>query len=556
MIRRLIFLLLIVSGLPLMAQTGQSHQAQVSKYLELFNSAFNELDAYYVDTLDARKTIEHALEAMLGSLDPYTEYYAEENTNDFKQLTTGKYAGIGALVQYRPTLKRCIIAEPYAHTPAAESGLHAGDVLLAIDGRDYGDCTSQQSAAYSDSVSASLRGEPGTSFSLSVRRHGHAKPLTFRITRRTISLPTIEYDTVLCDSIGYVALSTYNESTSQDLRQAIVRLKKQGATRLLLDLRDNPGGLLSQAVKVVSLFVPRGKEVVRLKGRARKENVAYYTEDTPLDTTIPLVVLVNEQTASAAEITSGALQDYDRAVVVGRNTYGKGLVQEPRWLPYHAMMKVTSSKYYIPSGRCVQAYRYQNGLPVHLSDSAAAEFHTAAGRPVRDSGGIRPDIAIKADTLPTLVAHLQASDALIDYCNEFQQRHKTIAPAHTFRLSADDYAQFRQFLKDHGFTYNTQSHAALQNLRRIVEWEGYHDVAADGIDRLDSILSQNEDYDFVRLEKSVRRLVEESLVRRYYYQRGAAAYQVLKDNDVAEALKVLADDKQYRAILQPAPANR
>lgn len=537
------------------AQSQADHNFEISKNLDIFNSAYRELELYYVDSLNAKKNIETALVYMLNQFDPYTEYYADDNLSELKQITTGKYGGIGALIQYRPSLKRCVVAEPYAHTPAAEAGLHAGDVLLSIDGRDYGDCDGTNTAAYSNEVSGSLRGDLGTTFELRVRRHGFAEPLAFRITRRTISLPSVQLDTVLQDSVGYICLSSYNENTAHELKLALARVKQLGAKRLILDLRGNPGGLLDQAVKVVGMFVPRGKEVVRLKGKIKRENTVYHTEDAPLDTQIPLVVLVDFNTASSAEITSGALQDYDRAVIVGRNTYGKGLVQEARQLPYGAILKLTTSKYYIPSGRCIQAYRYQNGMPVHLSDSVSAEFHTAAGRSVRDGGGIRPDVEVKLDSLPLLISYLEVSDALMDFCSDYQLHHPTIASPDTFSLSAEEYCEFRQFLKDHGFTYDSQSRTALQTLRRIADMEGYTEVASEAFAALEDKLSKNEDFDFTRWESDIRQVVEGALLSRYYYQRGTQVYALRADKDLSEALRLICDDARYRSILA-APAGK
>ena len=327
------------------------HNFETAKQLDIFNSIYKLLDLYYVDTLDAKKNIENAVLYMLDQLDPYTVYYPENETGELRQLTTGKYAGIGAIISYRKDLSRCIINQPYEGMPAAEAGLRRGDVILSIDGKDTGTCTADDPGDFSTSVSEALRGQPGTQFEVRVQRPGRERPMTFKLTRRAITLPSVVLSKVLSDSIGYVRLDSYTENTARDVRRAIVELKQQGATRLVLDLRGNPGGLMDQAVDVVNLFIPRGKEVLSTRGKVAERNATYKTQSEPLDVEIPLVVLVDFGTASSAEITAGALQDYDRAVIVGRRTYGKGLVQETRQLPYDNILKLTTSKDYIPSGR-------------------------------------------------------------------------------------------------------------------------------------------------------------------------------------------------------------
>ena len=396
------------SILPLQAQTATTpvnHNFEVAKNLDIFNTLYRDLDLYYVDTLDARRNIDNAANYMLMMLDPYTEYYAEENADELKQLTTGKYAGVGMITVYRPDYKRCIVSKPFAGQPAAEAGVMAGDIIMGIDGKSIDVCTAttiEEQNAYATQTSSQLRGEPGTTFTLKVRRPTTGRTLTFRITRRNIVVPSVSLSTLVTDSIGYIALSQFIEGTANEVRRALVDLKQQGARCLILDLRDNPGGVMEEAIKTVNLFIPRGREVVTTRGKVRELNHTYRTTLDAQDTDLPIIVLVNEGSASAAEITSGALQDYDRALIVGRRTYGKGLVQQSRELPYKARFKLTTGKYYIPSGRCVQAYKFKDGRPVHLPDSLSHEFRTANGRIVRDGGGITPDVEVKADSLPKI----------------------------------------------------------------------------------------------------------------------------------------------------------
>lgn len=530
------------------------HNFETAKQLDIFNSIYKLLDLYYVDTLDAKKNIENAVLYMLDQLDPYTVYYPENETGELRQLTTGKYAGIGAIISYRKDLSRCIINQPYEGMPAAEAGLRRGDVILSIDGKDTGTCTADDPSDFSTSVSEALRGQPGTQFEVRVQRPGRERPMTFKLTRRAITLPSVVLSKVLSDSIGYVRLDSYTENTARDVRRAIVELKQQGATRLVLDLRGNPGGLMDQAVDVVNLFIPRGKEVLSTRGKVAERNATYKTQSEPLDVEIPLVVLVDFGTASSAEITAGALQDYDRAVIVGRRTYGKGLVQETRQLPYDNILKLTTSKYYIPSGRCVQAYTFKDGVPQHLPDSLSKAFRTAAGRVVRDGGGITPDVEVELDSLPTLITYLALSDQLFDYTVQYRNTHERIAAPDSFHITDADYAEFRQYLKEHKFTYDRQSRSVLDLLRRVADREGYAEEAKAEFDALEAKLTHNEDFDFQRWEKEVRQLVERTIVADYYYQAGQAAYDLRDDKDLEEALALARDDVRRRALLAPPVA--
>ena len=551
-----ILTLLCAAALCIPAAAQQSrHNFETAKQLDIFNSIYKLLDLFYVDTLDAKKNVENAVLYMLDQIDPYTVYYPEDDTGELKQLTTGKYAGIGAVISYRKDLARCIINEPYAGMPAAEAGLRRGDVILSIDGKDTGTCTADDPSDFSSSVSEALRGQPGTQFEVRVRRPGREKPMTFKLTRRTVELPSVVLSKVLSDSVGYVQLNGYTENTARDVRRAVVELKQQGARRLVLDLRGNPGGLMDQAVDVVNLFLPRGKEVLSTRGKIAERNTTFKTKSEPLDTEIPLVVLVDFGTASAAEITAGALQDYDRAVIVGRRTYGKGLVQETRQLPYGGILKLTTSKYYIPSGRCVQAYTFKDGVPQHLPDSLSKAFKTAAGRTVRDGGGITPDVEVTLDSLPTLITYLALSDQLLDYSVDYRNAHDTIAPPAAFRLTDAEYAAFRQYLKDHKFTYDRQSRSVLDLLRHVAAGEGYAEEAKAEFDALEAKLIHNEDFDFTRWEKEIRQLVERSIVLNYYYQAGQAEYDLREDKDLEEALRIVCDDARRRALLAPPAAD-
>ena len=546
-------LLAMLLSLSAMAQSSVSNY-ETAKHLDIFNRLYKELDLNYVDSLVAKDIIEDAIYYMLEQLDPYTTYYPEEEQDDLRQLTTGKYAGVGSLISYHKDHDRCIISEPYANMPAAQAGLRFGDVILAIDGIEMPKCGKRNIRAYSDSVSSAMRGEPGTQLRIRVERYGEPKPLDFTITRRSIQLPTVDFCRMINDSIGIIGLNAFHENTAQEMRQAILDLKSQGMRRLLLDLRGNGGGLLGEAVKLVGLFVPTGSEVVSTRGKMAFKNQTFYTEAAPLDLSMPLVILTDFSTASAAEITAGALQDYDRAVIVGQRTYGKGLVQQPCELGGigGGVLKVTTSKYYIPSGRCVQAYEFEDGTPRHLPDSLSKIFHTKAGREVHDCGGIAPDIVVKEDSLPNLITYLMLSNLVTDYVARYRTTHPTIDAPEQFHLTDAEYADFIAFLKENKFTYDRQSSKTLKVLRSIAELEGYAEQAKEQLDALESIFTRNEDYDYRKWEKQIRAIIEPAILTDYYYQRGAKEYDLRTNPIVARGLEILSSDATYHRVLSPA----
>jgi len=533
-----------------------NHNFEVTKNLDIFNSVYRDLDLYYVDTLDAKKNIDNALGYMLEMLDPYTEYYPEDDTESLKQMTTGKYAGIGAIISYREKADRCIIKKPYANMPAAQAGLLPGDIILAIDGKNIEPCgkkSAEERAEYSNAISARLRGEPGTTFQLKVRRPGTNKTFVFKITRSQVVMPSVTLSTLAADSTGYIRLSQFIEGTSNEVRRALVELKQKGARSLILDLRDNPGGVLEEAVKTVNLFIPRGREIVSTRGKVKEMNHTYKTTLDAQDPDIPIIVLTNEHSASAAEITSGALQDYDRALIMGRRTYGKGLVQQSRELPYKSVLKLTTGKYYIPSGRCVQAYSFKDGMPVHLPDSLCREFRTAAGRIVRDGGGITPDVELKSDSLPNLLAYLENSDQLFDYSVIYRNSHPAIAPAGEFHLTDEEYADFCLYMKKNNFSYDRQSLRVLKSLRQVAHFEGYGTDASAELDALEKKLRHNEDYDFKRWEKEIRLVVEAAIIENYYYDAGREEYNLKNDPDVRQAVEMMHRPKLMHKILTGEP---
>lgn len=525
---------------------------QIAKNLDIFNSIVKELDMFYVDTLDPNKTIRAGIDNMLYSLDPYTVYYPEDDSDELEMMVKGSYGGIGSLIRYNPKLKYTVIAEPYEGMPAAESGLKAGDLLLEIDGKDL--------KGNSD-VSTLLRGQVGTSFKLKVQRPGVKDPMEFDIVRRSIQMPAIPYYGKIDGQVGYINLSSFSGSTpSKDFKKALLDLKKQGITSLVIDLRNNGGGLLDQAVEIVNLFVPRGKTIVTTKGKIKQASNTYKTLREPLDTDIPIAVLVNSGTASSSEILSGALQDLDRAVIVGNRTYGKGLVQVPRSLPYGGNLKITTSKYYIPSGRCVQAidyaHRNEDGSVARIPDSLTTVFHTAAGREVRDGGGVTPDIEVKQDRLSNILFYLVRDNLIFDYATDFCLKHPTIASAAEFELSDADYEEFKNKVKAADFKYDQQSEKILKTLKEAAEFEGYMNEASDEFKALEDKLKHNLDRDLDYFSKDIKSMISEEIIKRYYYQKGAIIQQLKGDKGLDEAVKVLTDPERYQRILSVAVSEK
>lgn len=526
---------------------GDGRNFQLAKNIDAFTSIVKELEMFYVDTIDPNKTIRQGIDAMLGSLDPYTVYYPEEDQSELEQIIKGSYGGIGSLITYDAKRQRSVIAEPYEGMPAQQVGLKAGDILLEIDGRDLKGKNNSQ-------VSEMLRGQVNTMFKLTVERPGTEKPLTFDIIRKSIELPTVPYYGVIENNIGYINLNSFSGKPARTFKQAFLDLREnKGITSLVIDLRNNGGGLLEEAVEIANCFVPRGKVIVTTQGKLKQAGNTYKTQREPIDTEIPIAVLVNNGTASSSEILAGALQDLDRAVIIGARTFGKGLVQIPRSLPYGGMLKITTSKYYIPSGRCVQAINYNNrnedGSAGRIPDSLTTVFHTAAGREVRDGGGISPDRIVKQERLPNILYYLINDNLIFNYATRFCLKHPTIAPAEAFTLTDADFNDFKEMVKKADFSYDLQSEKALKSLKEAAGFEGYLEGAAEEFSALEKKLTHNLDRDLDYFAKDIRNMIAYEIVKRYYYQRGSIIEQLKDDDDLREALKVLNHPEEYRRVL-------
>mgnify|MGYP002797047005 FL=1 len=536
-------------------KSGDDRNFQIAKNLDTFNSIVKELDMFYVDTLDPNKTVREGIDYMLSSLDPYTEYYPEDDQAELQQMLNASFGGIGSLITYNQKLKRSMIAEPFEGTPAAKVGLKAGDILMEIDGKDLAGKNNQE-------VSQMLRGAVGTSFKLKVERpdeKGGTRPLEFDIVRQTIQTPMIPYDTIFNKNVGYINLSTFSGTPSKDFKKTFLKLKKEGITSLVIDLRGNGGGRLEEAVEIANFFLPRGKVIVTTKGKTKQASNTYKTLREPLDLDIPITVLVNGATASASEILSGAFQDFDRAVIVGSRTFGKGLVQTTRPLPYGGVMKLTTSKYYIPSGRCVQAidykHRNEDGSVGTIPDSLTTVFHTAAGREVRDGGGVLPDIEVKQEKLPNILFYLVRDNLIFDYATQYCLKHPSIPSPQEFKVTDADYNDFKAMVKKADFKYDQQSEKIMKTLKEAAKFEGYLDEASEEIKALEKKLTHNLDRDLDYFSKDIRSMIADEIIKRYYYTRGGIIQQLKDDDGLQAALKILADPVKYKETLS-APVKK
>lgn len=524
----------------------------LGKNIQILFNMFRDVSLFYVDSVDADRLLENAAAGMVSELDPYTELIPEKEMADFEIQATGKYAGIGAII--RKSGDYVMIAQPYKNFPADKAGLVVGDVIVAINGESIKGYDATK-------VSNMLKGTPGTSVKLTVEKLLTGEQEEVEIKRERIVISGVPYYGVIDGNVGYILHNDFSEDCSQDVLAAFEALKKQGITSLIIDLRGNGGGILQEAVKILSMFVPKGTTVVSMKGRSEDSNETFVTTTDPVDTEIPIAVLVNSMTASAAEIVSGSLQDLDRAVLVGQRTFGKGLVQVTRPLGYNAYLKVTTAKYYIPSGRCIQsvdyAHRNEDGSVGMVPDSLIKEYKTVAGRKVYDGGGIMPDVRLDPNYTSIFTMSLYAKGYIEDFANDYYKRHREGIDVDTFTLSDEEYGRFEAFMADKEVEYDSETQEALKELRRKAEREKYADRISEELDRIAEKLKEDKEADLESFKDDVRKLLEKEIILRYHYNGGVARHVSLNDPEVHRAVEVLKNGEEYRRILtsQDTPRN-
>ncbi len=523
---------------------GQSNGFEVIKSMELLDQIYQYLDMYYVDVPQTGKLAKTGIDAMLKELDPYTVYYHESNIEDYRLMTTGQYGGIGALI--RKIGDTTCIAEPYEGNPAQKSGLEAGDKIISIDGKTM-------IGLPSDDVSSALKGPKGTSIEIEVERYNEGKK-KIKVTRDEIKLPDVPYSGMLNESIGYIKLNSFTQTASSDVKTSFLELKGKGMKELVLDLRGNGGGLLIEAVKIVNFFVDKNQVVVSTKGRVEEENRVYKTLESPLDLTIPLIVLIDEGSASASEIVAGSIQDLDRGVVVGNRSFGKGLVQRTYDLKYGSKVKLTIAKYYTPSGRCVQRLEYydkEDGEKAkEIPDSLVKIFKTKNGRDVIDGRGIDPDVKIEENDLSRLTATLYANDVLFNFATQYKATHPTIAPPELFLLTEEEYAAFKSFVLAQTFTYSTASEEMLKKMKETAEKEGYYSETKTEYDALLAKVVPSKERDLEKFKEEIKELLENEIVSRYYFQKGRAIDSFKHDPVIKKSLELLKELSSYNTILK------
>jgi carboxyl-terminal processing protease len=525
------------------AQLSEKERFEISKNLDIYNALFKELNLFYVDSIDVGKTTTDNIDFMLKHLDPYTEYIPEEELSDFLVTTTGEYGGIGSgILSYQG---KVIITDPYEGMPAARAGLQAGDVLLEINGETMEGKNASHAREH-------LKGQPNTTVKIKFQRPGEKKTREISFDRKRIEIDPVAYYGMLQGNIGYIYLSGFTTHSAQSIKAAFEDLKTKGAVALIIDVRDNGGGVLEDALEILNYFIPKGKVLLTMKGKVRQLDRTYRSTQQAIDSVIPLAVLVNRQSASASEILAGTLQDLDRAVIIGSRTYGKGLVQSPRQLPYNGQLKMTTAKYYIPSGRSIQAidysHRNDDGSVFYIPDSLTSVFYTSKGRPVRDGGGILPDRIIDEKKTPAMVYYLEIENLFFDFVVQWRINHPTIASPEKFTMTDEIYDEFKAFLKSKNFNYDRQSERAIEALKDIMEFEGYLDTASEEIKALENKLKPNLDRDLDLYKNQLSDLVARQILRQYYFAKAEIMYTLRNDESLQKAMEILSDKTAYSKI--------
>ncbi len=534
--------LIVFAALGFYSFTQDEKNFEMAKSLEIYHTLFRELNMFYVDEVNPNKLVKTSIDQMLESLDPYTTYISEDQMEDFRFMTTGEYAGIGALISKQND--KIVIAEPYEGFPAQKFGLKAGDVLLEVEGKSTSDMNTED-------VSNLLKGPANKPVKIKYERYGEKKPVTIDVVREKISIDAVPYYGMLDNNTAYIRLSSFTANCSKEVKKAFLELKKNNPVSLVLDLRGNPGGLLNEAVEIMNLFVPKGSEIVSTRGKVTQWDKVYKATSNPIDTTIKIAVLTNSGSASASEIVAGAMQDLDRGIVVGTRTFGKGLVQTTRDLSYNTKLKVTTAKYYIPSGRCIQAldytHRNEDGSVGNVPDSLISEFTTKKGRKVYDGGGVAPDVKFESETLSSLSVALITKFLIFDFATKFSSENATIASPEEFEVTDAIYNQFITFVKGKNFVYKSASQEELDDLIAHAKKEKYYGIAQSEFEALKARLAPDFDKDAVEFRDEIRDMIQDEIVSRYYYQKGAIRAAINDDKGIKKAIEELNSETAYAA---------
>jgi carboxyl-terminal processing protease len=539
-------LIIVIAGLGFYSFNRDEKNFEIAKNLEIYYSLFRELNMFYVDDVNPNKLVKTSIEEMLNSLDPYTNYISEDQIEDFRFMTTGEYAGIGAVISKQKD--KIVIAEPYEGFPAQKFGLKAGDIILEVEGKTTEDMTTED-------VSNLLKGPANKPVKIKIERPGKKKPFEIDVVREKISINAVPYYGMTDNNTAYIRLSNFTAKCSGELKEAFLELKKNEPEALILDMRSNPGGLLQEAVKIMNMFVPKGEEIVSTKGRVKQWDKTYSATSEPLDTSIRIAVLTNQRSASASEIVAGAMQDLDRGIVIGSRTFGKGLVQTTRELSYNTKLKVTTAKYYIPSGRCLQAldysHRNEDGSVGNVPDSLISEFATQKGRIVYDGGGITPDLTIEPDQLSNLSATLITKFLIFDFATLFSNENESIASPEKFEITDDIYNQFSAFVKGKNFEYKSESEQILKKLIEKAKEEKYFELASGEFEEIKTRLEPQLGKDMETFSNEIKNLLEDEIVSRYYYQKGAIRSSIDEDKVIGKAVEVLTSPVTYNEYFKP-----
>ncbi len=529
-------------------KSNEDRYAELAKNIEIFTSLYRELNSYYVDDLDPNIVMKSAIDGMLEDLDPYTNYIPASDIDEYEFQTTGKYGGIGATIGEKDG--NVFIRQPYENAPAQKAGLMSGDTIIEVDGKSA-------VGKKSEDIRQFLLGQPNTPVTIKIKRAISNDILTFKFNREEVNIGNVPYYGMLKDNVGYIRLDQFTEDATKNVANALKDLKANNTLKgIVLDLRNNPGGLLQEAIGICNIFIDKGMEVVETRGKVQDVNKKYLTMSKAIDTETPLVVLINEGSASASEIVSGVIQDYDRGLVIGQRTFGKGLVQIPRPLPYKARLKVTAYKYYIPSGRCIQAIDYshrdEEGVAPIIPDSLRKVFYTKIGRPVKDGAGIEPDMKLEEEAYAPISISLFTKDLFFKYANIYKNTHPTLDSNKVFSLSEEEFKQFVQFLSDKEYDYTTKTESILNNLIETAKDESYYAGISEALDGLKTNIKHDKNQDVIKHKTQIKALLESEIASRYQYQKGKIKVDLKYDNEISKAVEILNNNTEYLKLLTVA----